>query len=286
MHIRIQDIAMLFSISMFSLVMCTSNPIFKDEDPSSQRIVEGDIRLSDNTSPGGVFVWLEELNISTVTDENGAFSLQLPPFQSQPGGGLTGDYNIYYYVGNYGLGSSSIALLNGSILHDAGDVDSDGDIKGTVILNKLLDIGTEINLPEILETDSFRLVIKVTLIPQGDPVEVETMKNPDGWITRMIFKKMDASIGEAAMYSAGGSWVTETIRQRTTWQIGIKAWWLSPRPYLTLEPGIYDIIPYLYVSRDELPNDLIKAIASYGNMFHTDYLKIPFRRDLAQLTVR
>ena len=67
--------------------------------------------------------------------------------------------------------------------------------------------------------------------------------------------------------------------------MGVKSWWLSPRPYLTLEPGVYDIIPYLYIARDDLPNDLIKAIAANANMFYTDYLKIPFRRDLGRLTV-
>jgi len=174
-----QQIVVLCFITTFFILVCTSNPIFKDEDSSSQRIVEGKIRLSDNASPESIFVWLESLDISTYTDEEGAFSLQLPPLQSQPGGGLSGEYNIYYYVGNYALASSSLVLQDGSILREAGDVDSEGNIDETVVLRKLLNIKSEINLP----------------------------------------------------------------------------------------------------------NDLIKAIAANANMFDTDYLKIPFRRDLGRLTV-
>ena len=280
-----QQLVILCFITVFLLLVCTSNPIFKDEDSSSQRIVEGKVCLSDDSSPEGIFVWLEGLDISTVTDEEGAFSLQLPPVQSQPGGGLSGEYNIYYYVGNYALASSSLVLQDGSILTEAGDVDSKGNINETVVLRKLLNIKTEINLPVIKETDSLRLVITVILDPQGDPVEVETMKSPDDWLTRMIFKEIDESIEEADLYAAGGQWITQIIRGRTIWKMGVNAWWLSPRPYLTLEPGVYDIIPYLYIARDDMPDDMMKAIAVNANMFDTDYLKIPFRRDLSRLTV-
>ena len=199
-----QQLIIVCFITTLFIVVCTSNLIFKDEDPSSQRIVEGKVRLSDIASQGAIFVWLESLKISTYTDEEGAFSLQLPPLQCQPVGGLSGEYNIYYYVGNYALASSSLVLQDGSILYEAGDVDSEGNIDETIVLRKLLDIKTEINLSAIKETDSLRLVITVILDPQGDPVDVETMKSPDDWLTRMIFKEIDESIDEADLYAAGG----------------------------------------------------------------------------------
>jgi len=267
-------------------LMCSSNPIFKDEDSSSQRIVKGTVRLSDNSDPSHVFIWLEGLNVSTVTDESGEFILQIPPPQSQPGGGMSGDFRLFAYVANYAFASLSVVIRDGYIQYDAGDVNSGGSLNDIIVLRKLLDIKTEIAPSEITEIDSLRLSLSVTLVPNYPPVKVQTYKNPeDNWLTRMIFREISNPIDNAVLHAAGGILVTENIRNPLIWHMGIKAWWLSPRLYRTLEPGVYDVIPYLRIVQDELPDELIKSVGENADSFHHDYLRIPFRWDIAQLTV-
>jgi len=99
-------------------------------------IVEGKVRLSDNSDPSNVFIWLEGLNISTYTDEAGEFILNIPPPQFQPGGGMSGDFRLFYYVGNYKCTSSSVVIRDGYIDCGVGDVDSEGNVNEIIILTK------------------------------------------------------------------------------------------------------------------------------------------------------
>lgn len=288
MIIRTRLILFLISVSLISL-MCTSNPIFEDRDSSSKQTVKGRIQLSDGASPDNVFVWLEGLNISTYTNDGGHFTLQLPPPQSQSGGGLTGDYRIFYYVGNYRITTSSVVIRNGSFEYGAGDIDTEGNIDGTKILQKLADINTVIQPSEITEYDSSRvgitLFVTVTVVPKSNSVKVKMPIGPGGLLTAMIFKGIDASISDAVFY--GNAQLSEPINVTAirNWQTGIKARNINSTPYYTLEAGEHEVIPYIRIVQDDLPDGLIESIGENAGTFNHDYLKIPVRLNLGHLTV-
>jgi len=272
-----------FGLLLFA--MCSSNPIFKDKDSSSQRIVKGKVRLSDNSDPGDVFVWFEGLNASTVTDEAGEFTLQIPPPQFQPGRGMSGDFRLFYYIANYEYAISSVVIRDGYIEYGTGDVDSEGNMNDIIVLTKLLDIKTEISPSEIIKTDALRLTVSVsvTLVPDSPPIVVQTYKTPDdNWLTRMIFREINNPIDNAVLHTAGGILVTEYISNPIQpWHMGINTHWISPR----LEPGVYDVIPYLRIVQEGLPEELIKSIGENADAFHHDYLRIPFKWAIGRLKV-
>ena len=81
----------VYCITLSYLIDCSENPLFKDEDISSGGSdIKGKVSLNDNSPPDNVFIWLEGFNISTYSDSQGNFLLQLPPASNQPGGGING----------------------------------------------------------------------------------------------------------------------------------------------------------------------------------------------------
>ena len=79
---------------------CTESPIEENIDISNHTL-RGKVELSDGLQPDGVFVWFKVLNMSTRTGDDGSFELNLPPASKQPGNGLDGIFNLYFYMSNY-----------------------------------------------------------------------------------------------------------------------------------------------------------------------------------------
>lgn len=275
-------VGVLLGITIFVFVLCTSNPIFEDVDPSAQEIVKGKVRLNDDESPEGIFVWFEGLNISTYTDEAGDFTIQLPPPPSQPGGGLTGNYRLFYYVGNYGVTTSSIVIRNGRVVYGTADVDSEGNINETVVLNKLIDVETVVDPPIIHRFDSVRIEISVILTPHVSNVPIASLKEPDGFFNGLFFRKKGTPIEDVAFLPITGSPRIEMVTSRQVWLAGVYTFWLG----LELFRAEFEVIPFLIIIQDNCPDALIESISEKATTYHYEYLKIPFRRKVGSLTVR
>lgn len=275
-------IPLLFSILLLST--CTGNYLFDDEEPASRLSVSGTVRLGDGLDPSGTFIWLDGLDIHTTADASGNFTLELPPQQSQAGGGLTGDYRLYAYVGNYQFQSYSVVLRDGSIQYGVGDVDTNGRIPEIIVLDKLVDIRTTIEPNTITEIDSLRLLITVSLRLHVNTVRIKTSKSGD-WLTSMIFKEINDPPSAATFYGSSTDPITVDVRTNVNWQMGVGAWWLSTRIQRTLPPGVYEVIPYLVILQDGIPDGLFEAIGEYATLYHLDYFNIPIRWTLGRLTI-
>ena len=53
---------------------------------------------------------------------------------------------------------------------------------------------------------------------------------------------------------------------------GGEAWAIQPIP---LEAGDYEVIPYLLIQQDGLPEELFLSISEYYDTFTAEYLKLP-----------
>ena len=281
---RISYYIVIFSIGCLLIwFQCSKNPFFEKKlsTLANAQIVTGQVQLNDESSPENVFVWLEGINISTYTDTNGNFELQLPPPLAQPGGGLNGSYRIFYYVGNYKIKTSSVMVVNGEFVYGQGDIDENGNILKTVVMQKLIDIKTEIQPSTIKTFDTLRLEITVTLAPQGNAVKIEALKAPGDWLLGFFFRKINTPISEVIINPCTRSPVTEVVYFTTNWKAGLRSDNLS----LEVEPVEYEVIPYLRIIQDELPDELIKSIAEGADRYHYNYLKIPFKQEVGHLTV-
>ena len=266
---------------LFLLFSCTENPFFTDTIDTPNRIsVEGKVALNDDANPAGVFVWLERFNLSTFTDSSGYFKLKLPDPHLQPGEGLNGVYSIYFYLANFKVKTASLLLLNGQIEYGKGDVNENGRIKNTIVLQKILDIATEIIPAKVQDDNKDPLDIVITLNNQIDSVHVATYKHITGQTSCIIIKPEDKPIESAILLQGIGTELRdEWITQKTVW---LMRYQFSVGFF---SPGKYEFIPYIIIYQDELPDELIAAIDEEALSFTYRFLNLPFKQKIGHLTV-
>lgn len=105
-----------FLIFLFvCLLLCTENPLF-DDNQMTGNVIKGQVLLKDKTSDHFAYVWLEGFDLGTMTEKNGGFQLDLST--SKHGGGLVGQFNLYFYVNNDQLDSATVLIHNGTVQPD------------------------------------------------------------------------------------------------------------------------------------------------------------------------
>ncbi len=150
-----------FFLLISFLVSCTNNPLFDDGEARDTHILRGKVLLEPGEPPTNIYVWLEKLNISTTTNAVGEFRIELP--RTDDLRGYNNDLRLYYYVGNYKIQYSNVLVVDGVFQFNKYDINSDGMIKETIHLKKLLDITTTIDPDEISEDFADSLVLKVNV---------------------------------------------------------------------------------------------------------------------------
>ena len=265
------------------LSACTKNPLSDDDINLVQRTtVKGKILLSDNSTPDNVFVWLEGLEISTYSKTNGDFTLTLPAPQTQPGGGVTGEYSIYYYLGNYQYKTSSVSIIDGYFQFGEKDIAENGSIKQTIQLQKLLHIETSMVPDHMNVGDTLDATITLSLQALSGPVKVETLKENTDFVLAVFFKPQGKPIEEVLQLPCNLQPKEETILLTKNWYINLYTHWL----HIPEEQAVYEIVPYLRLVQDGLPNALIKSISSNADKYDYEYLHIPYKWNLGQFSVK
>ncbi|MBN1998256.1 hypothetical protein JW935_11925, partial [candidate division KSB1 bacterium] len=223
------------------------------------------------------------LNLSTYSDSSGNFSLTLPIPQKQPGGGISDRTQIYYYVTNYAYATSAVAIANGYFVFGQQDISSDGRILKTVRLNKLVDVQTAIT-PDVFPHDStgyLVLSVKFSVLVNG--ISVST------FIDRSTGRLACAVFNPVHKDSLDPILVLTTIWSSTEVLSGVTEWkmYMFSRD-ASLQPGIYEVLPYLSIDQKGLPKELLAAIGSWPDImhWHPDYLLVPFKLRKGLLTVR
>ncbi len=275
-------------IHIFALIICafaiscTSNPFSdKDKIEGGNRVVTGTVELSDLASPENIYVWLEYFDIGTFTDENGNFSLTLPSPQAQPGGGVTGIYDLYYYVVNYKIVHVEVAINNGEFIFGEASIDKNGKITSKIILDKLLNVSTSVS-PNFITADFLDSIsITVTLTAVDSPIEVSTFISKDDIITGFFVRHEENKYDFTDLYYLTNAHIRSKVIGTSTV--------VSTSSYkyhrCELPKGIYEIISFIWVNQTGVPEELINNFASYPVKMSEEYLDFPFKRQNAQIEV-
>ena len=89
--IKFFTLGLSLNLCIFIIQGCEKSPVGSEDISLGARKISGNINLNDGSDPTGIYVWLEQFNLSTKADQNGDFQLILPTPASQgPQGGLTG----------------------------------------------------------------------------------------------------------------------------------------------------------------------------------------------------
>jgi len=269
-----KQLLLLVGICFFCFISCTENPFWK-EDNISGNSIRGKVKLENSSNPGNVYIWLEGFDISTRTKEDGSFDLIIPPPNKQPGNGIDGFYNLYFYVSNYRLYSIEIVFSKGAIVLSDGIFNNNGELKAPVNLSEILHITTSFKKGYVTEAGQDTLLAYFTIKSKSTSVSLSSyITNPIqgereylvGFLVdkdEKFLKKLE--IGNRSYRPANWKLQNQTLK--------------LPPVLFTFHPdsikhGSYKIIPYLDIWHEHLPSGLLKGLKS--NQF-IDYLKIPLK---------
>ncbi len=272
---------LIATVILFVYLSCTDNPFFSDQEFWSDKLViRGNVELNKSSDNSGVYVWLEGLNASTYTKSDGQFELKLPSPASLPGGATAwnGVYNLYYYLANYEYEFSSVLIRNGKVEYGNNDVDISGNIRDRIQLRELLGIKTTISPCSTKHNYIRGQFIEISFETNGKSVYVETFVPVNNWSGCIIFKKIDAPYS-LSIFVLANSNEFKTINLSGAEILNMKlgggeVWNIEPIP---AESGDYEIVPFLLIEQEGLPEELLLSLSEYYNVFSSEYLKIPFK---------
>ncbi len=291
------------------LIGCLENPFSKtniSEDGS--RLITGRVIVAGEQDPSGVFVWLEELNLQTWTDSKGEFKIKLPVRSSStPGGGTTGYMNIYYYISNYGIRKSQVFVFDGAFKYSEADLNESGQIKETIVLEKIVDISISITKPipieiykvgaigktnqnqhihtnapypvQLLSNDSIQIHLECISLTK-DPIIIASIEDSDNFLMAMFFKPVTNQNNALLTISEKGILKNNFVYDR--FLRDSKSIMINE---INFSAGLYEVHPFLIIKQD-IPQGLIETFSENASKVHEDYFTIPMRYTPGLLEIR
>ncbi len=291
----LQRCAVLIVLFACSFLMgCTKNPFDSDRLTDSRNTISGMIKLADGAVPDSVYVWLDGLAVGGWTDRAGRFELRLPPASSRPEASLTGVFKLYFYLANYGLDSAEVVLRQGRVEFGHGAIASDGQLKETAYLKRILNVRTTIIpqvFPELLSDTAATIegqTLRIELAVQAvtDPVTIEYPDRSRGPVAILFIKRSDPDASSLEILDIDGTaqqaeLIAETIYPNQ--KLFITYYYLRVGH---LASGSYKIVPYFYIRQMGVPLALLRSLGVHVFRPEPDFLNIPMKRDGGDFRVR
>ena len=281
-------------IGYLGLVACESNPVGGGTDIAApRRRLLGEVRLDARMMPpAGVYVWLEGFNLGQKTAADGRFEFVLPPPLAQSGGrGVSGAFNIYYFMANFRLAVTPVQVINGDLVYSTDQIDADGELRIPKTLSQRLRIGTSMQPYSVRNSDinvtagktDFLLRVDVTLQAVRDSVIVFFPRKVGPTISPLLFRNV--ATNETKIFgSAIAGFVASDID--TIDSVPVVRTLVVPIFPDDLEPGEYEIIPYLLIQDQQVPEALIESLGIDVLILGESYINLPMLRQADPLTFR
>ena len=278
----------IFYIILFTLISCTENP-FGGEKKMANRTISGRVKLDkvDFYPSGyhnGVLVWSEGLGLQATTDIDGSFELTLPASSESSSGAITdGDYTLQFFIGNYKLSSVTITFAAGQVVNDEKVINLEGELRRDVTLTRLAGVHTNVYPPIITSGFDSDVITKVQITPDKTDIHFHLRK----LVTR-----------DFSIYT--GLLIREADSKKLAYTVDIDTASIMKeyinRPSQTLEfvfnytdvnlpSGIYEVIPYLVLDREDVPEPILNTLGSGYDSFSQNYFKYPFYRTGGELVI-
>lgn len=244
---------------LFLFISCSENPFANKDVIFTKRQLKGKIRLSDNGTPAGVYVWLESYKIGTFTTKEGIFKLVLPPAASQgSSSGIDGTFNLYYFIANYQLLSSQVVIHNGNVASFMGDENNDGDLEKPIVLGKILKIEISISPKTISLANPMPFTVKVSLQSLASSVQIYYPGIVAGKFLPLMFRNLETNsvfVLESTVMGILGDEIlmleNNSFDRKMVTNLGRGN---------TLTQGVYSVIPYLLINPNSVPKELLATL--------------------------
>ena len=276
------------------LSSCEENP-FSSKSSIPHRKINGIINLEGvELYPGGnhsgIFVWSNQLGISTSSGADGSFELELPAASSPNGGGIAdGDYIIYFFISNYELSTVEVTFASREILNDNRIIKIDGELRKKVNLRRMVQINTSVQpsiFPKNFEED-VKVIIKAT--PDRSDIffylkGLEIPRQPTVYSGLLI---KDISSGELVLsFNPDTAGTIKRVIDKPYREFDINFEIINDSLGSIIPPGTYEALPYIIIeSNDIVPAHLLNALESGYNEFSEQYFKYPIYRTGGKFTI-
>jgi hypothetical protein len=265
------------------IAACTSNPFFK-EDKIKPEQISGQILLDSTDTPDNIYVWLAIFNINTLTDSEGRFTLSLPaPETIGLGSNFSGNVDLYFYVANYYIDSTTIIFSNGKLLDDQTAVDNDGELGAPITLSKIASIVT---FADQSLTNPNQLKIFVTLTALDRDFKIYTLQKQLAKVyyrTGLIVESLDNPDPIRILVN-----LTQSKLMSEVLPVGEPQQWVYELTLDTLDlpTGDYRAVLYLLLPQAGVPDGLLSSISGEVEKFGEDYLLLPMKREGGEFEIR
>ena len=278
----------IFYTILLTLISCTENP-FGGEKKMANRTISGRVKLDkvDFYPSGyhnGVLVWSEGLGLQATTDIDGSFELTLPASSESSSGAITdGDYTLQFFLGNYKLSSITITFAAGQVVNDEKVINLEGELRRDVTLTRLAGVHTNVYPPIITSGFDSDVITKVQITPDK---------------TDIFFHLRKVVTRNFSLYT--GLLIREADSKKLAYSVDIDTASIMKeyidRPSQTLDfvfnytdinlpSGIYEVIPYLVLDREDVPEPILNTLGSGYDSFSQNYFKYPFYRTGGELVI-
>lgn len=265
--------------TLLLLAGCLESPFGDNDITGGTQAISGSVALNNGAGAKNAFVWLDTFNAGTQAGENGAFRLILPPAAGQPGGGISGAFDLYFYIANCRLNAANVTTRNGVFVYDAADLNKKGELRSKIVLSPFLGITTQLSPARIAQSDTAAAIdLRVTLQTLiGDTTTVIFPQSVIGTLGAVIFKSTNTGATTVFQRVAGGSAREVIIVGRTPVVRGFtfRLREVTPR----LAPGTYEVVPYMLIAHENIPSALLQALGPNITRLGPEYLTMPFVRD-------
>ena len=278
----------IFYTILLTLISCTENP-FGGEKKMANRTISGRVKLDkvDFYPSGyhnGVLVWSEGLGLQATTDIDGSFELTLPASSESSSGAITdGDYTLQFFIGNYKLSSVTITFAAGQVVNDEKVINLEGELRRDVTLTRLAGVHTNVYPPIITSGFDSDVITKVQITPDKTDIHFHLRKlvtRDFSIYTGLLIREADSKKLAYTVDIDTASIMKEYInRQSQTLDF------VFNYTDVTLPSGIYEVIPYLVLDREDVPEPILKTLGSGYDSFSQNYFKYPFYRTGGELVI-
>ncbi len=273
-----------YLLALFIELSCTENPFWSDP-PTTVMKLTGIVNTDNNITNAPAYVWLEGLDIDTVTNDNNEFIIELNSTQT-PNGNINGPLKTYFYLHNYRIDHATIYFTDGHFSDSQTDFSTDGELLEPVLLEKL--VSAETSLPPIFNT-SFEetLTVKLDLDVHNSATWLIGYKRvlsqniylPSGVIFRSILYPQVIHINR--LYHDSIVPLEYDPGSAITWTYEIDS------DSLHTLSGDYEVFPFFLVNQDHVPDDLLYSLG-IDDIFtiNSEYLQLPMDMTPGTLTVQ
>jgi hypothetical protein len=271
----------LILLGLFVGFSCEENPFF-GENKISERTITGIVKLDkvDQYPDGrhdGVYVWSEGLDVITTTGDDGSFELVLPMASDVSTGGIPdGDYTIHFFLGNYQISTVNLKFLSGKVVANVQVIDIDGELERIVYLDRYLGLKTTVSPNTITNSFDNNINVSIDLEPDKNDLFVNLKKidSKDLIIyTGLLIQNFETKELAHSIDMEAAS-VRKELINRPSKRLGVEFNYLD----VNLSKGIYEVIPYIFIDRVDIPKNLLKSLGVGYNDFNENYFKFPFKR--------